>query len=410
VPAQQNQNSSSWINNYSFTNGSGNEIKSSPLYAIGTRDGGFLLNNYSINFRRQTSSILKLDSMGNPIWQKVYACNCYFSDMIEIQGGYIAAVNHNVNGIVSNSYILKLNQQGNIVWAKSFQLKPKTLIQRVIQTVDGGYFAAFVVGDTGLNEQKTWVIKLTSQGTIEWQYLYNVPWPTFVAQLANKDFVLITTRVGLLRISPSGEIKYQVRYFGPNCCWFAQAKRLPNDDLVVLASFLYGEGTFVLKLDSVGSVVMSELLYRERPIDIAPVDDGTYRLLTFSDTGDLRFRTRISKLNRSGNVVWQRQLQTGEISYPQGLIKAADGGFLVITWGDHNSPTSSDWVLKLNSSGNIVNPCRDFLTNIPAVTRDTRILVEPRMPNRFVTSVIAKTINIKSENATPRKHDYCSSN
>lgn len=403
--AQGDQNSSSWVSKYSFTDESGTERTSSPIQLIPTRDGGFLLNNYSFEFHKHTSSLLKIDPLGNPLWQRIYPCFCSISDIIEIRDGYIATLYHNVNGTITNSYILKLNQEGGVVWAKAFQLKTRTLVQNVIQTADGGYLAAFVVGDQELNNHQTWVVKLRHQGTIEWQYLYNVPWPSFIMQTSNKDFLLITNRVGVLRISPSGEIKTQLRYYNSNCCWFADAKRLQNGALLILAR--RGDSSVILKLGSDGNLLMSKLLYRERPSNIGTTADGSIVLLTFSADGDPKFRTKISKLSPDGNIVWHRQLQTGETSYPSGIVQSADGGSLVLTWGTHNSPTSSDWVLKLDASGNIMNQCRNFLSEIPAVTQDIQILVERRAPKRISTNVLAKTVKVVSKIVNPQKSDFC---
>jgi hypothetical protein len=133
--------------------------------------------------------LLKLDNSGNILWQKTIGGSS--TDFIEsisetIDGGCIlgGTSNSNISGsktensFGSNDYwVVKIESDGTIEWDKTYGGESTDNLHSLIQTFDNGYLLA---GDSfsNISGNKTedskggldyWIIKLNTNGAIEWQ-------------------------------------------------------------------------------------------------------------------------------------------------------------------------------------------------------------------------------------------------
>lgn len=162
-----------------------------------TLDGGYIIagltasNNGDITQQQGITDcwIVKLNSIGEIIWQKTYGgTNQDSATSIQqtLDGGYIVAGNtYSNDGDVSGNHgdldvwIIKLNNSGTIVWQKTFGGTGTDYANCIQQRLDGSYIVAGytysndgdVSGnhttDNSLNDY--WVIKLNTQGELVWQ-------------------------------------------------------------------------------------------------------------------------------------------------------------------------------------------------------------------------------------------------
>ncbi|RZK18424.1 MAG: T9SS type A sorting domain-containing protein [Flavobacterium sp.] len=162
-----------------------------------TSDGGYIIagltasNNGDVTQQHGIFDcwILKLNSIGEIIWQKTYGgTNQDSATSIQqtLDGGYIVAGNtYSNDGDVSGNHgdldlwIVRLNASGTIVWQKSFGGTSTDYANSIKQRLDGSYIVAGytysnngdVSGnhttDNSLNDY--WVIKLNMLGELVWQ-------------------------------------------------------------------------------------------------------------------------------------------------------------------------------------------------------------------------------------------------
>ncbi len=138
--------------------------------------------------------VLKLDSMGNIIWERTYGGTGQdhgYSICLTSDGGYILGASAGltagtVNGDIYcredlsldrgyTGWLLKLNKRGEIEWQQCYG----ETINGIIETADGGYvFIGFTDMDNedadcfyGYDKKTwdTWLVKTDSRGVIEWQ-------------------------------------------------------------------------------------------------------------------------------------------------------------------------------------------------------------------------------------------------
>ncbi|MBD3180881.1 T9SS type A sorting domain-containing protein, partial [Candidatus Poribacteria bacterium] len=143
-----------------------------------TRDGGYVVAGHTQSFGagRYDPWILKLDKNGKVLWQKSYGGG-YDDYAYSIQqtsdGGYVIAGNTYSFGAGSrNFWVLKLNSIGNIVWQKTYGGSKFDHAESIYQTNDGGYVVAGRTDSFGAGNYDFWVLKLDSIGNIVWQKTY----------------------------------------------------------------------------------------------------------------------------------------------------------------------------------------------------------------------------------------------
>ncbi|MDD5224297.1 MAG: hypothetical protein PHE84_09915 [bacterium] len=88
-------------------------------------------------------------------------------------GGYIVAASTNSFGAGSyDSWVLKLNSDGTVAWQKTYSGTSDDYAYSIQQTTDGGYIAAGLTQSFGAGYYDFWVLKLNSDGTVNWQKAY----------------------------------------------------------------------------------------------------------------------------------------------------------------------------------------------------------------------------------------------
>src|SRR3989338_8134247 len=143
-----------------------------------TSDGGYIMAGIGIDFDRIDSDflVLKLNSDGRIAWQKTYGgtkSDSASSIQQTSDEGYIVVGNTYSFGTGSGDFwILKLNSYGTVAWQKTYGVTSYDYASSIQQTSDEGYI---VVGNTysfGTGSGDFWILKLNSDGTVAWQKTY----------------------------------------------------------------------------------------------------------------------------------------------------------------------------------------------------------------------------------------------
>ncbi len=186
-----------------------------------TSDSGFILNgssrskngNVTKNEGEQDYWIVKLNSIGEIEWQKSFGGKDMDLGTDAIQtstGDYIVTgyAGSGNSGDITDSkgngdaWVIKLNSSGNLIWKKSFGGSGGDFLYTVIETIDGGYALA---GDTTSNDGDVtgnhseyfldaWVIKLSTNGNIEWSKSFGGSQDdtaTTILEIGNENFLFI---------------------------------------------------------------------------------------------------------------------------------------------------------------------------------------------------------------------------
>jgi uncharacterized delta-60 repeat protein len=305
-------------------------------YILQTTDGGYIVAGYTNSFGAGFYNfwILKLNSAGNIEWQKTYGGGDYdkaYSIQQTNDGGYIVLGNTESFGAGGQDiWVLKLSSEGDIEWQKTYGGSDADEAHSILQTSDGGYIVAGYTNSFGAGWYDFWVLKFSSDGDIEWQKAYG---------------------------GSSDDIAHSIQ------------QTSDGRYIVVGETNSFGAGgvdIWILKLSSGGDVEWQKALGGSSD-DIAyciqHTIDGRYIVAGYTGSfgaGDYDFW--ISKFSSDGDVEWQKTYGGSSDDIAHSIQQTSDGGYIVA--GSYIVSSSTNligavrndydfWILKLSSGGDI---------------------------------------------------------
>ena len=354
--------------------GSGEETAVSILQ---TSDGGYVIGGitnssngdvvgYTWPYNATTRDywIVKTDSNGVIIWQKVYGGSGTdlltkiksTSDGGYIVCGYSISTNGTVTGPIGNYdyWILKLDSLGNIEWQKSLGGTNEDYATDILQTNDGGYIVigdtkstnGNVIGNHGLFD--IWIVKLNNLGVIEWRKTYGG---------SNDD--RISSQQGNFSIAQTLDGGYI----------FTGKTKSTNGDLTVNKGL---NDVWVVKINNTGTIEWQKTYggtNEDFGQSIIQTNDGNYVVTAGTNSNDLDIPNNLGqtdlwvfKIDQTGTIIWNKIFGgTLSESYSfSSLIETNDGNLIINSstlsnngdaTGNHSSGSYDVWLLKLNSLG-----------------------------------------------------------
>jgi len=318
-----------------------------------TSDGGYIIGGTSWQFGTSGSQdawIVKTDANGNPTWHKAYGTSLVGQRILSIEqtldGGYIAAGYWYMSS-GTRAWVMKLSSTGSVTWQKSYGVGETEEAYSIKQTADGGYIFAGYSEITNIDSD-AWVVKLTSTGNITWQIVYG---DLNVADQAND---IVQTSDG----------KYT--FTGHTA-----------------SSGAGGSDVWVVHLDTDGSVLWQNTYggaSDEVAKSIRETPDGGYIVAGYTNSfGSSGQDVLVMKLDSSGDISWQRRY--GGSSDDEGVsIDVADDGGYVLAANSDSFAYGAMWVLKLSSQGQV-----SFADGSGAVQVDTSVVRQASNVNVSVT-------------------------
>jgi len=325
--------------------------------------------------------VLKLESNGIIQWEKTYGGSSYERGLFIQQtsdGGYIVGGRTQSYGAGSNDYfVLKLDSNGIVEWEKTYGGSSSCAARSIQQTVDGGYIVAGFTDSYGAGGYDAWVLKLDSNGIIEWEKTYggsSYDESIAVQQTVDGGYIVAGDTVSygaggpdawVLKLDSNGIVEWEKTYGGSSED-IAYAIQQTGDGGYIVAGLTdsYGAGGYddwVLKLDSNG-IVEWEKTYGGSGSCIArsiqQTGDGGYIVAGLTRSyGAGGSDGWVLKLDSNGIVQWEKTYGGSSDDYAYSIQQTVDGGYIVAGLTESYGAGGYDaWVLKLGSSGDI-NDC-----------------------------------------------------
>ncbi|MBX2980580.1 MAG: T9SS type A sorting domain-containing protein [Flavobacteriales bacterium] len=301
-----------------------------------------------------------------------------------------------------------------IEWQHSYGGSMSDAAHSISPTSDGGYILAGytdsndgdVTGHHGLRD--IWVVKLRSDGTLEWQRCFGGTWQeqniAVIFETLDGGYILGGTtssfdgdvdcpdppasRIWVAKIDPAGQLSWQRCLGGGGFDTFASIAFGP-DGYVVCGHTSSNDGDAIsnngsvdlllVKLDLGGNTVWSRCYGGSRADvgrHVISTLDGNYLIAaqTQSNDGDIAGLNTyyvlpspgitgwVVKVNDEGDILWQRCIGGFSNDYLFSVREASDGfiwaaGYTNSNDGDVNGNQGAGdaWVVKLDSSGTIID-------------------------------------------------------
>jgi len=237
-------------------------------------------------------------------------------------GGYIAASPIYTNGPVNQkAKILKLKSNGDIDWQKTYDGNNIDTVYSIRQTDDGGYIAAGTTTSFGTGQSDVWVLKLSPDGAVIWQKTYG---------------------------GAGNEIAYSIRQ-GSDGGYIVAGNA---DSFAPKSSEIW-----ILKLKANGEPSWEKTYGGNKDDYAASVEetsDGGYIVAgkSYSFIPGYGYEFWILKLDQDGNTVWQKTFgNSSKNAEARSIQQTSDGGYIVA--GDTFDNSRLAWVFKLTPDGSI---------------------------------------------------------
>jgi hypothetical protein len=328
--------------------------------------------------KRQDIWIIKLDKNGNMEWEEIFGDNepDIAKSIIQTKdGGYaVAGFICTIYSEKQDIWIIKLGENGNKEWVKTFDGDKNDVAYSIIQTEDGGYAIAASTGIKLWGEDNCWVIKLDAKGNMEWDNNFGgTNWDEIYSIIQTKDGNFITTGcvwskgagrgdVRVAKLDKRGDLIWD-KTFGGSENDEAYSVIQTDDEGYAIAGFTVLEDTgdrdfWVIKLDKEGNKVWDRTFggtSEEWANSIIQNKNGNYMVAGWTKSmGAGKTDVWIVKLDKRGNLIWDKTFGGSENDEAHSIIQTEDEGYAVVGWTKSKGAGKADvWVIKLDENGNL---------------------------------------------------------
>ena len=367
--------------------------------SVNSLTSGYLLGAHSVigNPYDIDSYLIKTDLEGNTIWQtKVLdsiSNNNIFSSVDGSESYYFTGEIGDFVNSRANGFLLKLDTMGAILWQKVMgDTSLSFSIYDMIISSDGNLVMAGWIEDTTTFFWQGHLIKSDTSGNIIWERTYPGIYNsaiTSVIELNNGNFALIgrtefvlgSGKVWFLLVDSAGNLISTQSYFVGAPSTINDFQIANTIDISIDSGFIIGGhggaggGLYrglIIKVNPIGQVDWFKMLsanpdgsgnlWTSDITRIKQLPDSSFILSGFLSTGGIQpFKMVLIKLDFYGNELWRRSFNSvnGEDTYGYDLDLASDGGF-ILTGRTEESNDADVYLVKTNCLGFTNAPQANF--------------------------------------------------
>jgi len=292
-------------------------------------DGGYIVagSTYSFGPGGYSIYVLKLSSTGDLLWQKVlggYLNDQAYSIQQTADGGYIVAgETYSFGADGSDMYILKLDSIGNLVWQSFIGGTGDERAYFIQQTSDGGYIVAGHTDSNGAGGSDVYIVKIDSSGYVLWQKTFGESGDDgalSIQQTSDGGYIVAgyksirltdnfeVANMYVLKLDSTGNQTW-TKVFGENYNSYAYSIQETMDGGYVvtgdMCSSIYPD-IHIINLDLFGNILWEKTLGGigdERSYSINQTVDGGYVLAGCTNSfGEGSYDAYILKLDSNGQL------------------------------------------------------------------------------------------------------------
>jgi uncharacterized delta-60 repeat protein len=388
-----------------------------------TSDGGYVAAGYTASGGAGISDfwVLKVSLAGVIEWQYTYGGNgddmAYAVQETSDEGYIIAGYTYSFGAGESDYWILKLTSEGDIEWQFTYGGIGDDTAYSIQETSDGGYIVVGYMHFFGIQTSDIWILKLTSEGDIEWQHIYGGTGDdkAYSVQQTSEGGYIVAGSIQylgaldddfwILKLTSAGFFEWQRIYggYGDDVAYSIQET---SDEGYIVAgdtnSFGFKESEFwILKLAFNGDIEW-ERIYGGSDNDylncIQETSDGGYIAAGYTDSfGAGGSDSLVLKLSSAGNIEWQRAYGGSEEDVAQFFQETSDGGYIAAGYTDSSGAGGSDFLLlKLFSDGDI-DPSCELVGISNATVQDTSAFYAYTNVQPQLTGFVPQSTNVSPQ-------------
>ncbi|MBN2245986.1 MAG: hypothetical protein JW755_09085 [Candidatus Aminicenantes bacterium] len=401
-----------------------------PRAIFATSDGSIFFAGYTeINNNNGYSWILKLSADGEKLGVNSYKIgwgtpnskdeilDVYNDeDGFFIFAGNTEAYPQYVSVATKQMFLYKVTYEGDIVWTKVIGSELSSSFIDVYGTSDGGCLAAGYSYSLSTGSKDVTLVKLDSDGEVEWQRSYggngnDEPcdvYPTddggYIFAANSYSFYPFNGDFWLVKVKEWGDVEWEKTYGRYNEDKIYSFDITADGGYIMAGESLSGDpgnsDIWILKLSASGDILWQKAYKqgeRSRADCVIALPEGGYAVVgTFKEQN--RKEIVFFKLSEQGEIIWLKKISTSlpdEETFQDSacdLTQSADGGYGVL--GLTETAQISDkyvLVIKVLSSGDMINCNYLKAGNLSEV--DTKIVPIESSAENYVPIFIEYAVN-----------------
>jgi len=387
-----------------------------------TSDGGYIITGSTTSFSSdQDMYLVKIDKYSNIQWSKVYHHLGYEEKIHGVQQALSG--DYYLSGTIEGGFgflddlIMKVDSVGNIIWSKVFGGIEADDLRDIAITSSGEILVAGQNASFGAGAKEIQAIKLTDGGDVKWAKAYGNIWEEFgaiIIQLDDGNYAFLgatdisgyyDVRPLLIKIDSLGNLIWAKIYPGYIEDWGRYAIKTQSDGFLLLGDTRsYGLGgsmdIYVINTDSDGNVVWAKAyggIGDETGRGAVQDNEGNYIITGFTNSFGLGgYDAYLMKITSGGDLVWFYTYGGSSNDYAYKMAQTSDSGYVMIGGNSSNSLGDEDLLLiKVDKFGSSTCQNGPFNPNIFNISNLMAVNY-----NLFTSNVISTT-NIQLTTITP---------
>ena len=345
-----------------------------------TTDNGFIITGYTSN-DEQDILLIKTDSLGDTLWTSslIEPCDQYGHSIQQTNdGGYIIGGTKEINGPNSchgDMWLIKFDSNGNPLWEKMFGSNSYEEGRSVQQTNDGGYVITGSVS-TLSNQKDVYVVKTDMNGNIQWDKSYGNGLNDIgysIKQTSDGGYIITGTteldsviNIYLIKTDNLGDTLW-TRSFGNSFSYeigYSVQQTTDGGYIICGSTSSLMNYIYVIKTDSSGNIVWTHT-YGDGEEDVGysiqQTSDGGYIMTgKIEDNGingvlgesDLY----LIKIDSLGDTTWTEKFDSGNWNSDIGYsVQETNNGGYVISGSTDSWSGLYVYLIKTDFQGNITS-------------------------------------------------------
>jgi hypothetical protein len=239
----------------------------------------------------------------------------------------------------------------------------------ILQTVDGGYALAGITGSYGAGDRDFWLLKLDTEGTLEWDKTYgtglyerseslvatNDSYLLTGCQLIYKDSIYDYDAL-VVKTDLNGNEVWRNNYGDPLTSDYSTSIIKTQDENFVITGYTKSEAGdwnfWVFKINNAGNKIWDHnygTIYLDHGHSVVETQDGGFLVV-----GDAGQDMLVIKIDSNGNQEWLQTYDSYNYDVGYEVIKDKDNNYLIAGRKGKEDSTTDIWLLKIDFSGSII--------------------------------------------------------
>lgn len=337
---------------------------------IQTSDNCYVIagNSNSLNSDNTNFYLLKANTSGEIIWDKLYSSDNDMEFAVSIQqtndyGFIIAGNTRNIANINSNDIaLIKTDSIGNIEWSKTLGGEYQDWAFSVQQTFDNGFVVLGSTINFGNLTGNTYLIKTDISGNILWSKIYdsgNTERGRSIISTNDSGFLIVSSSPGfsgsiLIKTDIYGDVQWAKKY--PALYEPIEVIQCLDDGYTIVGNIINTSwDIFLLRTDSIGNVYWAKAYGGngwDEGYSVRQTSNLDYIIVGYSNSFGIASDGYAIKTDYNGNLQWSNIYGDDGHDYFRSVI-VTDGGFLISGWiGSFGSGGYDLWLIKTDANGN----------------------------------------------------------